>query len=52
MVDLMDPNLSRVVQLIIRNAINPPNIPKIAVDAPTVNVVGLQSTLSVNPELE
>jgi hypothetical protein len=49
MVDLMGPNLSSSVQLIIKNAINPPNIPKMAVDAPTVTLLGLHSTLSVNP---
>jgi hypothetical protein len=49
-VDLIGPNLYKAVQLIIRKAMNPPRIPKIAVEAPTVNVVGLQSTLSVKPK--
>ena len=49
-VDLTGPNLSSSVQLMIRKAINPPKIPKIAVDAPTVTTLGLQSTLRVKPE--
>lgn len=48
-VDLTGPNLSSSVQLMIRKAINPPKIPKIAVDAPTVTTLGLQSTLRVKP---
>jgi hypothetical protein len=48
-VDRIGPNLSSSVQFIIRNAINPPNTPKIAVDAPTVTVLGLHSTLRVKP---
>lgn len=49
-VDLTGPNLSSSVQLMIRKAINPPKIPKIAVDAPTVTTLGVQSTLRVKPE--
>ncbi len=37
-VDLIGPYLPSVVQFIIRKARNPPKIPKIAVEAPTVNV--------------
>ena len=50
MVDLTGPNLSSSVQLMIKKAMNAPNIPKMAVDAPTVTLLGLQSTLSVNPK--
>jgi hypothetical protein len=49
-VDLMGPNLYKAVQFIIKKAMNPPKIPKIAVEAPTVNVVGLHNTLSVKPK--
>jgi hypothetical protein len=49
-VDLTGPNLSSSVQLMIRKAINPPKIPNIAVDAPTVTTLGVQSTLRVKPE--
>lgn len=49
-VDRIGPNLSSSVQLIIRKAMNPPKMPNMAVDAPTVTVVGLHSTLSVNPK--
>lgn len=48
-VDLTGPNLSSSVQLIIRKAMNPPSIPKMAVEAPTVTTFGLHSTLSVKP---
>ena len=49
-VDLTGPNLSSSVQLMIRKAMNPPKIPKMAVDAPTVTTFGLQSTLRVKPK--
>ncbi len=49
-VDLIGPNLSNSVQLIMRKAINPPKMPKMAVEAPTVTLFGLQSTLRVKPK--
>lgn len=49
-VDLIGPNLPSVVQFIIKNATNAPKIPKIAVEAPTVNVFGLHSTLNIKPK--
>ena len=48
-VDLIGPYLPSVVQFIIRKAINPPKIPKMAVEAPTVKVFGLHNTLNVKP---
>lgn len=48
-VDLSGPNLYKAVQFIIRYAMNPPNIPNIEVDAPTVIVFISQTTLSPKP---
>ena len=44
-------NLSSAFQFIMRYAMNPPKIPKMAVEAPAVGVSRLQSTLSINPGL-
>lgn len=49
MVDLNGPNLYKAVQLMIRYAMNPPNIPNIDVDAPTVIAFISQTTLSPKP---
>lgn len=48
-VDRIGPNLYNSVQFIIKKAMKPPRTPKIAVDEPTVTVVGLHSTLNVKP---
>ena len=48
-VDLSGPNLYKAVQFIIRYAMNPPNIPNIEVDAPTVIAFISQTTLSPKP---
>ena len=49
MVDLSGPNLYKAVQFIIRYAMNPPSIPNIEVDAPTVIAFISQTTLSPKP---
>lgn len=49
-VERMGPNRYSSLQLISKKAIKPPKIPKIAVEAPTVTVLGLQRTLRVKPE--
>ena len=49
MVDLSGPNLYKAVQFIIRYAMNPPNIPNMEVDAPTVIAFISQTTLSPKP---
>lgn len=49
MVDLKGPNLYKAVQLMIKKAMNPPNIPNIEVDDPTVIVFISQTTLKAKP---
>lgn len=49
MVDLNGPNLYKAVQLMTRKAMNPPNIPNIEVDEPTVIVFISQTTLNAKP---
>lgn len=49
MVDRNGPNLYKAVQLMIRYAMNPPKIPNIEVEDPTVIVFISQTTLSSKP---